>query len=142
MNRCVFCRIVEGTAPASIVYADEKVVGFMDIQPINPGHVLVIPRKHVPQLSELDEETGAHIFKVAMRIAKALRRSGVKCEGINLFLADGEAASQDVFHVHLHVIPRFKGDNFEIRISLDYGLKPSRKELDEIAGKIRLAMHV
>ena len=142
MNRCVFCRIVEGTAPASIVYTDEKAVGFMDIRPVNPGHVLVIPRKHIAQLSELDEETGAHIFKVAMRIAEAVRRSGVKCEGINLFLADGEAASQDVFHVHLHVIPRFKGDHFEIRVKPGHCLKPSRRELDETAEKIRAAMHV
>jgi len=140
MGDCVFCRIVESTAPASIVYADEEVVAFMDIQPVNPGHVLVIPKVHAAQLSELNEETGAHMFRVAMRIAGALRRSDVRCEGVNLFLADGEAASQDVFHVHLHVIPRFRGDGFEIRVRPDYGLKPNRKELDEIAEKIRAAL--
>lgn len=79
----------------------------MDIQPVNPGHVLIIPRAHAARLSELDDETGAHMFKIAMRISEALRRSGMKCEGINLFLVDGEAAFQEVFHVHLHVIPRF-----------------------------------
>ena len=73
-------------------------------------------------------------------IAKALRHSGIRCEGVNLFLADGESAFQEVFQVHLHVIPRFKGDGFEIKIGPNYGLKPDRKELDRIAEKIREAM--
>jgi len=140
MENCVFCRIVEGAEPASIVYADEIVIAFMDIQPVNPGHVLVIPRKHASGLSDLDEETGAHMFRIAMRIAAALRASGVKCEGINLFLADGKAASQDIFHVHLHVIPRFRGDGFHVKAGPNYGVRPSREELDKIAERIRLAM--
>lgn len=137
MEDCVFCRIVRGVAPASIVYSDEKVMAIMDIQPVNLGHVLVIPKIHVAQLSELDEETGTHMFKIAMRIAKALRRSDIKCEGINLFLADGEVAFQEIFHVHLHVIPRFRGDGFEIKVGPHYGLKTDRETLDKIAEKIR-----
>ena len=137
MENCVFCRIVKRVAPASVVYEDGKVMAFMDIQPVNPGHVLVIPRKHVARLSELDPETGAHMFKVAMRVAEALRSSTVKCEGINLFLADGEAAFQHIFHVHLHVIPRFRGDGFEIRVAPGYYRRPSREELDAVAREIR-----
>lgn len=75
MEDCVFCRIIEGIAPASTVYTDEKVVAIMDIQPVNRGHVLIIPQAHVAQLSELNEETGAHMFKTAMHIAKVLRHS-------------------------------------------------------------------
>ena len=137
MEDCVFCRIIKGIAPASVVYTDEKVVALMDIQPVNPGHVLIIPKAHAAQLSELDEETGAHMFRIAMRIAEALRRSDIKCEGINLFLADGEVAFQDVFHVHLHIIPRFRGDGFEIKVGPQYGLKTDRETLDKIAEKIR-----
>ena len=140
MEGCVFCRIVKGIAPASVVYEDEKVMAFMDIQPVNPGHVLVIPKRHVARLSELDLETGAHMFKVAMQIAEALRCSTIRCEGINLFLADGEAAFQDVFHVHLHVIPRFKGDGFEISVAPGYYRRPSREELDITAQKIRVCL--
>ncbi|RLI44895.1 HIT family protein [Candidatus Bathyarchaeota archaeon] len=140
MEDCVFCRIVKGTEPASIVYGDEKVMAFMDIQPVNPGHVLIIPKTHVAQLSELNPELGAYMFKVAMRVADALRQSGVKCEGVNLHLADGEAASQEIFHVHLHVIPRFRGDGFRIKFGPSYGVKPDRKELDEIAERIRASM--
>ncbi|MDH5447707.1 MAG: HIT family protein [Candidatus Bathyarchaeota archaeon] len=140
MDYCVFCRIVKGVAPASVAYSDEDVVAFMDITPVNPGHVLVIPKVHAAQLSELNPEIGAHMFKAAMHVAEGLRRSGVKCEGVSLFLADGEAAFQDIFHVHLHVIPRFKGDGFGLKLGLNYGFKPKRKELDEIANKIRKAI--
>ena len=88
-------------------------------------------------LSDLDEETGMHLFKVTMHMAKALRHSGLQCEGINLFLADGEAAFQDVFHVHMHVFPRFQGDPF--KVDANWEIKPSRQELDEIAKRIRRA---
>lgn len=140
MDNCVFCEIVKGALPASIVYSDEKVLAFMDIQPVNPGHVLIIPKAHSAQLLELDEETGAHMFKIAMRLSRALRRSGVKCEGINLHLADGEAAFQDVLHVHLHVIPRFRGDGFGLKFGPTYNIIPDRRELDEIARRTQTAM--
>lgn len=140
MRNCIFCRIVNGSASASLVYSDQTVMAFLDIQPVNLGHVLVIPKTHAAQLSELDEDTGAQMFKTAMRISQALRRSGLKCEGVNLFLADGEAAFQEVPHVHLHVIPRFKGDGFSIRCGTNYGVKLDRKELDNVAAAIRKAI--
>ncbi len=137
MESCVFCKIANGSRPASIIYSDEKVMAFLDTRPINPGHTLVIPRAHAAYLSELDQETGAQIFKVAMRIAAALRRSGVKCEGVNLHLADGEAAFQEILHVHLHVIPRFRGDNF--RVSFGRGATiQSQEQLNKIAEKINV----
>ncbi len=140
METCIFCRIIKGIKPASLVYFDEKVLAFMDVQPVNPGHVLIIPRVHAANLSELDEETGAHMFRIAMRVNATLRRSKVKCEGVNLLLADGEAAFQEIFHVHLHVIPRFRGDGFRIHFGPDYGSKPARRQLDKVAGEIREAM--
>ena len=140
MDNCVFCRIVKGVAPASIVYADEKAMAFMVLQPVNPGHLLVIPKPHFAYLSELPPEMGSHMFRIAMCTAEALRQSGIRCEGINLFLADGEAAFQEIFHVHLHVIPRFRGDGFGLEFGPNYGFKPARKELDDIAEKIRIAM--
>jgi histidine triad (HIT) family protein len=138
---CVFCRIVEGGLPASVVASDEKTMAFMDIQPVNPGHVLVIPKNHACLLSELDETTGAQIFRMATRVARALRDSGVKCEGVNLFLADGESAGQEVPHIHLHVIPRFHGDGFRMRFGSHYGQRPARTELNSVAARIAEAMH-
>src|SRR4051812_4374298 len=111
---CVFCRIIEGELPASIVYMDDLVIAFMDINPVTTGHLLVVPLKHFASLSDMDEATGVHLFRVAMRLQEAIRRSGIMCEGINLFLADGEAAGQEVFHVHLHVFPRYEGDGFRL----------------------------
>jgi histidine triad (HIT) family protein len=134
---CVFCDIVQGEAPASVVYTDDQVLAFMDIQPVNPGHLLVIPRAHVAYLADLEAETGGHLFRVGMNLAAAVRRSGVRCEGVDLFLADGEAAGQEVFHVHLHVIPRYAGDGFGFRFGPDYHRRPERAALDAVAERIR-----
>jgi histidine triad (HIT) family protein len=138
MESCIFCEIVAHKAPASMLYEDEIVCAFLTIGPVNPGHLLVIPKQHIPFLADLDEETGMYLFKITMRMEKALRRSGVRCEGVNLFLANGEAAFQEVFHVHMHVFPRFQGDSF--KIDADWEVRPTRAELDEVAAKIHLAV--
>jgi histidine triad (HIT) family protein len=137
MSDCIFCGILSGELPSSMVYQDDVCTAFMDIQPVNPGHVLVIPNRHAAFLADLDEDTGAHMFRIAQRLAQALRDSGVQCEGVNLFLADGEAAMQEIFHVHLHVFPRYAGDGFSLTFSPAYFDRPDRSELDEVAEKIR-----
>jgi histidine triad (HIT) family protein len=133
-DECLLCDIIAGRLESSQVYADDRVVAFMDIRPVTPGHLLVVPRAHDAGLESLDEDLGAHVFRVAQRMARALRRSGLPCEGVNLFLADGEAAGQEVFHVHLHVFPRTAGDGF--RLSGDWRVR-DRPELDATAGQIR-----
>lgn len=133
---CVFCDVVAGRAPGSVPYADDAVLALMDIRPVTPGHLMVIPRDHAPHLAELPEAVGGRLFRVAMRMAAALRASDLRCEGVNLFLADGEAAFQEVFHVHLHVFPRFPGDGF--RIEADWS-DPGRKALDGVTARIRTA---
>lgn len=140
MDDCVFCDILGRKLPSSQVYRDEICTAFMDIQPVNPGHVLVIPNRHASHLADLDEDTGAHLFRVAQHVAAALRRSGARCEGVNLFLADGEAAGQEVFHVHPHVFPRHAGDGFGLRFGPAYGVRPGRQALDEMAEKIRAVL--
>ena len=137
LEPCVFCEIVAGRSPASVAYEDDLCLAIMTIGPVNPGHLLVLPRVHAPYLADLDETTGGHLFAVAMRMAAAIRASGLRCEGINFFLADGEAAFQEVFHLHLHVFPRFDGD--DCGISADWSVNPSRKELDTNAELIRRA---
>ena len=137
MSDCVFCEIVARRAPASIVFQDDRCCAFMDIQPVNPGHILIVPVAHVTFLDDLDEGTGAYLFTVAQRLARVLRRSGLRCDGVNLFLADGEAAGQEVFHVHLHVFPRFRNDGFGLRMRPDYGVLPARSDLDVLAATIR-----
>lgn len=140
MTDCVFCDILQRKLPSSEVYHDAICTAFMDIQPVNPGHVLVIPNRHASSLADLDEETGAHLFRVAQRVANALRRSGVRCEGVNLFLADGKAAGQEVFHIHLHVLPRYGGDGFGLRFGATYGARPGRHALNAMAEKIKATL--
>ena len=140
MSDCIFCRILAGELPASVVYRDELCAAFMDIQPVNPGHLLVVPLAHASYLADLEPETGAWLFRIAQRMAAALRASGLRCEGINLFLADGEAAMQEVFHVHLHVFPRYAGDGFGLRFGEHYKHLPPRAALDEAAERIRRAV--
>jgi histidine triad (HIT) family protein len=137
MTGCIFCDIVGGNAPASIVYRDDLCMAFMDIQPVNPGHLLVVPNRHATHLADLLPETGGQMFRVAQQVAAVLRQGGVRCEGVNLFVADGRAAGQDVFHVHLHVIPRYVGDGFGFRFGPAYGTQPLRAELDRLAEQIK-----
>jgi histidine triad (HIT) family protein len=134
---CVFCAIVASTEPASIIYEDEQILGFMTTGPVTPGHLMLIPKRHFALVGELDEEAGASLFRASMRMAAALRRSGLRCEGVNWFLADGKAAFQEIFHVHLHVFPRFAGDGFGL--TADWSIHPPREELDRIAALIRAA---
>ena len=136
-EECVFCQVVDGTVESSRVYEDDEILAFMDIQPVTDGHLLIVPKRHAPHLADLDEQLGMSMFRTAQRLAAALRTSGLPCDGVNLFLADGEAAFQEVFHVHLHVFPRATGDGF--RIDADWRERP-RAELDDAAECIRGGM--
>lgn len=137
MPECVFCEIVAGRSPVSPFYEDDVVLGFMTLGPVTEGHAMVVPKKHATYLADLDEEAGRHVWTVGQRAAAAIRASGVRCEGINFFLADGAAASQEVFHFHLHVFPRYEGDTFGL--VADWNNKPPRDELDRVAAQIRRA---
>ena len=132
---CIFCEIVAGRADASVVYEDDNVLAFLDLFPVNEGHTLVIPKTHATYLEDMDGDAGRHVFGTAHRLAQAVRESGVRCEGVNLFMADGAVAGQEVFHVHMHVIPRFEGDGFGLR----FGDKSQadRDDLDRTAERIR-----
>ena len=140
MTNCIFCEIVKGNAPSSKVYEDDTCAAFMDIQPVNPGHVLVVPKQHFTDLNDLSPHIGGHLFQIAQRIALSLPSTNVKNEGIDLFLAHREAAGQEVFHVHLHVIPRYRGDGFGFKFGPNYRSLPERNELDAIATQIKQQM--
>ena len=142
MSDCIFCSIVQGTAPASLVYQDEYCMAFMDLFPMRPGHVLVIPHQHAVFIGELDAATRARIFEVGNAVIQAQKAAGLPCDGNNVFLNDGPAANQHVPHVHLHVLPRKSGDLHKAVLSfgtrfLDYfGQAAQRRKLDEMAQRI------
>ncbi|KAL9644326.1 hypothetical protein ABK040_005787 [Willaertia magna] len=148
MSNCIFCKIIRGELPVSKVFESESVMAFMDIQPVNYGHILIVPKVHAESMNamyeksnsdnenkELMEKAVSEMFPTALKINKVLRElcdeGKIRLEGVNLFLADGEAAGQEVFHVHLHVFPRFKGDGFKMGIK--YPTKPTREELNDLA---------
>ncbi|WP_028476222.1 HIT family protein [Nocardia sp. CNY236] len=133
----IFADIIAGHAPSSKVYEDQDVVAFLDIRPMTAGHLLVVPRIAARSLAELDPAIGGKLFQVGQRLAAALRSSEVQCDGVNFFLADGVTAGQEVFHVHLHVIPRTPGDGFGLR---GCPTSPQRADLDYLAASIRGAL--
>lgn len=112
----------------------------MDIRPLFTGHLLVVPNNHFVGLTDLDDAYGKQMFRVARRLAKAILHSSLECEGVNLFMAEGSAAGQTVFHSHLHVIPRHSADGFSIQHPSGYGDRPSRAILDDIAQQIRQSL--
>lgn len=137
-DECIFCQILNGQAPASVTYEDDSIVGFMDIQPITHGHMLVVPRQHAVLMSDLDETVAMRSFRIARDLAALVRRT-LGARGVNLFVADGEVAFQDVPHFHVHVIPRYPKDGFGLTFPKSYSQPPSRAELDTIASAIRAA---
>ena len=140
MAACIFCEIVAGRAPASFVHRDDLVSVFLDIRPVTPGHLLVVPNEHVVSISDVPVVTAHRLFDIGRRLARTVASSGVvTAEGVNLFVADGEAAGQDVFHAHLHVIPRFADDGFRLDAAAHRDPAPTRAELDRIADGLRHA---
>lgn len=111
MDNCIFCRIIKGEIPAAKIYEDELVFAFLDIAPINFGHVLVIPKEHHESSSTIPEATAGRMFRIGSRIGVALKRK-LDYDAFNLHLADGTAAGQVVMHAHLHVVPRGVEDGF------------------------------
>lgn len=136
---CTFCDLIQGSAEVSVCYEDADALAFMDIQPVNAGHVLVVPRQHYESLLDVPQELGAHLFAVTMKLANAVRRV-TGCEGMNLVVNSGVAAGQDVFHYHVHIIPRRKGDGFDIELPFPGSDMPDRTVLDMTAARILAAM--
>jgi histidine triad (HIT) family protein len=129
----IFCRISRHEAPASIVHEAEDVMAFMDLFPATRGHLLIIPREHYVNVYDLPEDLGATVFRVAVRLAQRAKRV-LKPDGMNLLQANDPAGQQDVFHFHLHLIPRYHEDS--VHLHWPPG-KPSHAELDELARSLR-----
>ena len=139
-DKCVFCEIVAGESPATMIHQDARMSAFLDVRPIVRGHILVVPNAHGSSLTDIAPDVAADLMRCGHAMAAALRRSGLRCEGVNLLLADGPAAGQEVFHVHLHVIPRYRGDGFRFELRQDEEDGPTRSELDDVGKQIRGAL--
>jgi histidine triad (HIT) family protein len=136
MENCIFCKIASGEIPAEKVYEDEHTFAFLDLKPVNPGHTLVIPKKHADNLYEIDDASLAATAITARNIAIAIKKA-LGAEGVNVHMNNGRAAGQVVFHLHMHVIPRYQKDGRE----LWHGNESNYKNSTEIAEKIKSALH-
>jgi histidine triad (HIT) family protein len=123
---CLFCKIVAGEVPATVVGEDERTLSFMDINPATRGHALVVPREHVADLLEVGQEDLAAVAAAAKRLA-ARAKEALGADGVNLINSCGAAAWQTVFHFHIHVIPRYRDDPLKLP------WVPSPGDADEIA---------
>lgn len=110
---CIFCKLANGDIPTNALYEDDVVKVIFDASPASKGHVLILPKNHFDDIYSLDEETSAHVFKVAVKIANAYKKALVY-DGLNIVQNNGEAAGQTVFHFHMHIIPRIKGDTVNV----------------------------
>jgi len=136
MNDCTFCRIIDRLLPSSILFEDPHVICFLDIHPINPGHTLVVPKRHVEFFTDLSPSEAAHLSHLGQVMGRHLKASISDCAGLTFSLAEGKAANQDVPHAHLHVIPRNSGDGFGWKFPPGYGPRASIESLSLIADRI------
>lgn len=132
MPDCLFCKIVRGEIPSQKIYEDEKTLAFLDIRPVNPGHMLIIPKKHAVDIFEIEESEWDAVMRTVRKVSHALE-SALSPVGINLAMNNRPGAGQAVFHAHVHVMPRFTNDGWEIWIGKPYG----EGEAAEVAEKIR-----
>ena len=138
-GHCIFCDIMKGAAEVSVCYEDSQAIAFMDIQPVNAGHTLVVPRQHVESFADLPAELCRHLFDIARSLAPVVERVS-RAEGLNLIVSSGESAGQDVFHFHIHLIPRRAGDGFEVQLPYAGSEMAQRERLDAMAALINVEL--
>lgn len=114
MSNCIFCKIISGDIPSSVLYEDEDFKVIMDISPASRGHAIILTKKHFENLYEIDDEVAKKVLVVAKKVAKAMKKE-LNCDGLNLLQNNGEDAGQSVFHIHFHLIPRYKGDSVKLK---------------------------
>ena len=131
-ENCIFCKILAGEIPSTAVYEDDDFKAILDVNPAARGHVIILPKNHAANIYELPDEDASKIMIVAKKIATAIEKA-YHCDGVNILQNNGEAAGQTVFHLHVHVIPRFKGDT--VNIGWKQGDMP--EDLDAICKEIQ-----
>lgn len=114
VDDCIFCRIIKGEIPSKTVYEDDDYKAILDVSPASKGHVIVLPKNHAANIFEIDEKDAAGVMAAAKKVAEKLQQV-FDCDGVNILQNNGEIAGQTVFHLHVHVIPRYKDDNIRIK---------------------------
>jgi histidine triad (HIT) family protein len=136
MEQCLFCNIANGKIPAKKVYEDDKVAAVLDINPGTDGHILVLPKKHVEILLQMDDDLASHVGMICKQLSQALLQA-FKCDGTSIFVANGPAAGQRAPHGMVHVMPRTKDDEIVLDLPI---VKLDEKVLNELHGKLAVAV--
>lgn len=142
MADCIFCQISAGTLAASTVYRDEHAMVILDLFPVHPGHALVIPHQHCPRVEDLDQRQAQYLMALAQATIRAQQATGLAGDAQNLLINNGPAANQHVPHVHLHVVPRRRGDtlatvwNFSTRMLVPGAEARRRRRLNDLAERL------
>ncbi|TFG27453.1 HIT family protein [Candidatus Thorarchaeota archaeon] len=137
---CIFCKIVRGEIPSSVIFEDDVCMAFLDVFPVNKGHSLLIPKKHYVNLLDVDPDVAAHMVRRLIDLTRGVKIATGE-EGVMTVVANGAGAGQEVPHLHFHAIPRSKGANFGFFFPPNYRESMAdRSELDEISKKIRDAI--
>ena len=136
MSDCLFCKIANKEIPANIVYENEHVLAFLDINPVNEGHTLVIPKKHAKDLEEIDENSYLEVQKVVRFLAPKISQAVGAC-GFNIGQNNKQCSGQVIFHLHVHIMPRFENDNHQ----LWHGQQKSPQELEQTLEKIKNSLN-
>ena len=132
-EECIFCKIVQKESPAGILFENDLVVAFLDIRPVNPGHTLIIPKTHVQSIDELQsDDVYSELFKIGRKIHLLLKDKLTDVTGFNYLIANGKDAGQEVFHVHLHIIPRKPNDGFGYKFGPNFGKILSHEEIKDM----------
>lgn len=134
-THCVFCDIIDGRATATVIAEDALTLAIVDLRQFHPGHVLVIPRQHVADIREADDDTAAAVFRMTARVARAVDRA-FPSDGLSIWHSAGEGAHQEVPHLHVHVHPRFIGDDV-LRVYPHAPSTPDRGTLEEYGVRLR-----
>lgn len=135
---CLFCKIVSGKIPSYKVYEDDAVFAFLDINPASEGHTLIAPKKHFNKFTDMSAKDVASLFEVARKITAAVEKT-LLAEGSNIGINNGEVAGQEIPHVHVHVIPRRRGDGGRGIKSIVW-TEPDTTNLEAVSEKIRKAL--
>jgi len=134
-DKCIFCQIAAKQIPTNAIYEDDHVIAFLDIRPSNPGHSLVVPKKHYETLLDMPEEEAVHLMKAVKHVAEGIV-TAMNADGFNLLQNNKEAGYQLIPHSHFHVVPRFKNDGLQLG-NIRQGNYKDEKEMKDVAAKIR-----
>ncbi len=137
MSDCIFCKLAAGEIPSNTIYEDDDVRAILDASPAAKGHALIIPKEHFEDVFDMDEKILCASHRAAQKVASKMK-DALSCDGVNILQNNGEAAGQTVFHYHVHIIPRYKGDDMGVHMKWEHVAYEDDGETEDFRKKLSL----